>query len=158
TVARRLPGTRDIVHDTWSASLVCLLASQERSRMSQPPTALSGSGPLRLRAPERGGLAQRVYEALKEGLLFEEILPETKLNLDQIARDRGVSNPPVREALGQLEADGLVRKEAYKGYTALPQLDEDLIDEMYEFRLVLEPHIAAVAAERRSEQEMHELE
>jgi DNA-binding GntR family transcriptional regulator len=124
----------------------------------KPAHDLIEGGALSLKAPSRQGLAERVYEALKEALLFEEILPETRLNLEQIARDLGVSNTPVREALGQLEADGLVRREAYKGYTALPQLDAAAVEEMYEFRLLVEPTLAAKAALRRSEPALRELE
>ena len=119
---------------------------------------LNPAGPsLGLRSSARGGLAERAYEALKEALLFREIPPGTRLNLDQIARELGVSNTPVREALRQLEADGLVHKEPYRGYIALPELDDGVLDEIYEFRLLIEPRLAAAAARRRTDAEMREL-
>jgi DNA-binding GntR family transcriptional regulator len=119
---------------------------------------VAASPTLRLRSPSREGLADRAYEALKEALLFREIPPGTRLNLDHIARELGVSNTPVREALSQLEADGLVRKEPYRGYTALPELGDGVLDEMYEFRLLIEPRLAAAAARRRTDHEVRELQ
>jgi DNA-binding GntR family transcriptional regulator len=112
---------------------------------------------LGLRSSAREGLAERAYDALKEALLFREIPPGTRLNLDQIARELGVSNTPVREALRQLEADGLVHKEPYRGYIALPELDDGVLEEIYEFRLLIEPRLAAAAARRRTDPEAREL-
>jgi len=93
-------------------------------------------------------LADEVYEILKESLRSHRIAPGARLNLDQLARELGVSNTPVRQALARLESDGLVSKEPYRGFTASPLLDSRTIAELYDYRLILEPAIAARAARR----------
>jgi len=108
--------------------------------------------------PRRHALPDDIYDALREALLSNELPPGQKLNLDQIARDLGVSNTPVRQALSRLEADGLVSKEPFKGYVSSPLLDTRRIDEAYEYRLLIEPHMASRAARLRSEDDVRALQ
>jgi DNA-binding GntR family transcriptional regulator len=100
------------------------------------------------RLPERRVLADDVYEILRETLLSHRIEPGTHLNLDQLARELHVSNTPVRQALARLEAEGLVTKEPYRGFSASPLVDLRTLVELYEFRLMIEPPCAAKAARR----------
>lgn len=58
-----------------------------------------------------------VYDALKESILQGDFKPGQRVVIDELAHDLGVSQIPVREALRMLEADGLVRIEAYVGAT-----------------------------------------
>lgn len=102
------------------------------------------------RLPQRSVLADEVYEILRDTLLSRRITPGARLNLDALARELQVSNTPVRQALARLEADGLVIKEPYRGFLASPLLDSTAIAELYDYRLVIEPVLAARAAERRS--------
>ncbi|GAA4342200.1 GntR family transcriptional regulator [Microbacterium rhizosphaerae] len=102
---------------------------------------------LRRPAPRRV-LADEVYEILRESLLSQRIAPGARLNLDQLARELHVSNTPVRQALARLEADGLVTKEPYIGFTASPLLDSRTIEELYDLRLLIEPAGAGRAAKR----------
>ena len=59
---------------------------------------------------EAGGIsaAQRVYEELRGKIISLALPPDTVLSRNEIAREFGVSLTPVREALQQLEAEGLV--------------------------------------------------
>ena len=98
------------------------------------------------RMPQRSILAQDVYEIIRGDLLTGRIEPGSRMNLDHLARSLHVSNTPVRQALAQLESEGLVSKEAYKGFAASTILDTRAIYEMYEFRLMVEPPTAARAA------------
>jgi DNA-binding GntR family transcriptional regulator len=102
------------------------------------------------RMPERRVLADDVYEILRETLVSHRIAPGTHLNLDQLARDLHVSNTPVRQALARLEAEGLVTKEPYRGFSASPLVDLRTLADLYEFRLLVEPSCAAKAALRAS--------
>lgn len=98
------------------------------------------------RMPQRSILAQDVYEIIRSDLLTGRIEPGSRMNLDHLARSLHVSNTPVRQALAQLESEGLVSKEAYKGFAASTILDTRAVYEMYEFRLMVEPPTAARAA------------
>lgn len=58
-----------------------------------------------------------VYDALKDSILQGALKPGQRVVIDELAHDLGVSQIPIREALRMLEADGLVRFEAYVGAT-----------------------------------------
>jgi DNA-binding GntR family transcriptional regulator len=102
------------------------------------------------RLDPRSLLADEIYDVLRASLISEEIAPGTKLNLDELARELHVSNTPVRQALARLESDGLVVKEAYRGFFAAPPIDLGSIEEVYDLRLLLEPAAASRAARQRA--------
>lgn len=58
---------------------------------------------------------QAVYRSLREQLLAGELEPGQRLVIDRIAEAHGVSAIPVREALGQLEREGLVEIRPHAG-------------------------------------------
>lgn len=119
----------------------------------------SGLGDVdRLRQPRRNVLADDVYDILRDGLITRRIAPGSRLNLDQLARELHVSNTPVRQALARLESEGLVTKEAYRGFAASRLLDSRTIIELYEYRLMVEPPTAARAAQRRTDEGAADLE
>ena len=96
--------------------------------------------------PERRALADGVYEALLDLLMDHVIEPASRLSMEGIARELGVSPTPVREALARLESEGLVTKRALHGYTATPLLDSKGLRELFEMRRILEPAAARMAA------------
>ncbi|MFF2493986.1 GntR family transcriptional regulator [Agromyces sp. NPDC058064] len=98
------------------------------------------------RVVSRRVLADEVYEILHESLLLGRIAPGARLNLDRLARELHVSNTPVRQALARLEADGLVTKEPYVGFTASPILDSRTVEQLFDLRLMIEAPTAARAA------------
>ncbi|MDQ0894002.1 GntR family transcriptional regulator [Agromyces ramosus] len=106
----------------------------------------SEEGRGQLRVPARNILADDVYGILRDSLVSGRTAPGSRLNLDHLARELHVSNTPVRQALARLEAEGLVTKEPYRGFTASRLLDSQTIAELYEYRLILEPATAARAA------------
>jgi DNA-binding GntR family transcriptional regulator len=58
-----------------------------------------------------------VYEALRAEILHAELAPGTRLVIDELARRFDVSAIPVREALSQLQAEGLVDVRPHAGAT-----------------------------------------
>ena len=65
------------------------------------------------RAIESKPLARRVladdaYETLKALIFDRHIAPDSWMAIDVLARDLGVSQTPIREALARLESEGLV--------------------------------------------------
>jgi DNA-binding GntR family transcriptional regulator len=121
--------------------------STEEGIMPMTPEGLwSGVEADHLPVPSRNILADDVHGILRDSLLAGRIAPGSRLNLDHLARELHVSNTPVRQALARLEAEGLVTKEPYRGFAASRLLDSRTISELYEYRLILEPAIAARAA------------
>jgi DNA-binding GntR family transcriptional regulator len=92
-------------------------------------------------------LADDVYEAIKTMLMDHVVRPGARISIDGLAREFQVSSTPVREALARLESEGLADKEPLKGYRATPLLTREEFDDLYRFRLLLEPWAARRAAE-----------
>lgn len=83
---------------------------------------------------------QLVAEAIREKILSGEIKAGDPLRQAALADELNVSRIPVREALLQLEAEGLVNFEAHKGATAT-LLSADQIDEIFDLRALLEAEL-----------------
>lgn len=66
----------------------------------------------------RRALADQVYDRLIADLVDGRIEPDSAISIDGLARSLGVSQTPIREALGRLEATGLVTRLPFKGYRA----------------------------------------
>ncbi|NLS06928.1 GntR family transcriptional regulator [Rhizobium sp. P32RR-XVIII] len=109
-----------------------------------------------LRRPPR--LGEEVYNAIYAQLMSLKIPPGGRIAVDNLVRELGVSQTPIREALSRLEAQGLVVKTHLIGYSAAPQLDKARLQQLYELRLLLEPFAAAQAAKSMSETTISELE
>jgi DNA-binding GntR family transcriptional regulator len=90
-------------------------------------------------------VAQAAYENLRQAILEGTLAPGDKLNQDTLAAKLGVSRMPVREALGRLEAEGMIVFETYRGAFVKP-LSADEIEQLYLMRLALEPLMARLAA------------
>lgn len=98
--------------------------------------------------PRRQMLADDVHEALKALIMDRVIEPGARVSIDGLARQLGVSPTPVREALARLETAELVVKEPHRGYRTTELLDSEQLEDLYRFRLLIEPWAAARAAER----------
>ncbi len=108
--------------------------------------------------PARRALADDVYDALLALLMDQVLEPGSRASIDGLARDLGVSPTPVREALARLESEGLVVKQALKGYRVAPLLDEEGLRQLFEMRRLLEPFAARLAAGRLAREQLGELE
>ncbi|MBA2588088.1 MAG: GntR family transcriptional regulator [Alphaproteobacteria bacterium] len=86
-----------------------------------------------------------------------KIPPDTRVSVDELARKLNVSQTPIREALSMLEANGLVSKRHFAGYATSQRMDRAQLDELFEFRLLIEPHAARKAAEAMADADMHQL-
>lgn len=93
--------------------------------------------------------AQSVYTALRARFADGDLAPGERLTEAALAQELGVSRTPVREALGRLQADGLVVPTA-RG-VAVATLGSDEIEQIYELRAVLEGLAAAQTARRQAE-------
>lgn len=102
--------------------------------------------------PER--LGSTIYEMLQQRLMSLDIKPGDRISVDNLVRELGVSQTPIREALSRLEAQGLVVKTHLIGYSAAPRMSAEEFRDLYELRLLLEPCIAAKAATNISREDM----
>jgi DNA-binding GntR family transcriptional regulator len=94
------------------------------------------------------GLTEEVYKRIRADIMSMRIPPDTRISVDSLARELGVSQTPVREALSMLEAIGLVTKQHFVGYCTAPKFNREQYRKLFEIRLLLEPHAARMAAEK----------
>jgi DNA-binding GntR family transcriptional regulator len=128
-----------------------------RGSFSHPPSDLAGSHEESRTIQRHNGLAEEVYEAIFNQLMSLRIAPGSRITVDSLVREFNVSHTPIREALGRLEGEGLVVKTHLVGYSAAPQISRRRFDELYELRLLLEPHGARRAALAMNEERLAEL-
>ena len=96
------------------------------------------------------------YERIRQLVLDGDIAPGERLGQVELAERLGISRTPVREALRRLSAEGLVDSHPNRGFWAA-ELGLDAVLRRLEVRLILEPGIARLAAERRTERHLAEL-
>src|SRR3954447_16403582 len=101
-----------------------------------------------------GRLADEVYDTLLAQLMSLRIEPGSRVTIDALARDLGVSQTPIRDALNRIEADDLVVRIPHAGYRIPPQITRQRFEDMLEVRLLLEPATARRAAERASTEQV----
>jgi DNA-binding GntR family transcriptional regulator len=100
----------------------------------------------------RNLVADQIRAAIFEG----KFKPGEWLRQEKIAQELGVSQMPVREALKELAADGLIEHVPYRGARVIAFLVEDIAD-LYEHRAFLEGRAAAAAATNITAEELNEL-
>jgi DNA-binding GntR family transcriptional regulator len=111
----------------------------------------------RARRQTAGSLADKVVRRLLEWIFDGIYPPGANLRELRIAREVGVSQATVREALHQLESAGLVTRHPNVG-TTVTRLTPKEIRERVELRALLEVMAARLAAERMGEEQFAELE
>jgi len=110
------------------------------------------------RPPAGATLVDWAYEHLLSMLMTVQIEPGERIAIDKVARQLGISQTPVREALSQLEAEQLVYKMPNVGYRASPRMSREEVQDLYALRLLIEPYAAARAAERIDDEALATLE
>jgi DNA-binding GntR family transcriptional regulator len=103
------------------------------------------------------GTAERVYDFIRDDIVRGRFLPGAHLRETEIATALGTSRTPVREALLQLEAEGLVVLSRNSGANVRAYSLDDA-REIYWMRAVLEGRAAARAATRITDAALAALE
>jgi DNA-binding GntR family transcriptional regulator len=99
--------------------------------------------------PERPpSLAEHVCRVIRDDILSGRQPAGARLTEATVMERTGVSRTPVREGLRMLEGEGLVITYRSRGTFVTYRLTPEEALLIYEVRLVLEPHLTALAAER----------
>jgi DNA-binding GntR family transcriptional regulator len=122
----------------------------DRTRPALPAAVPAGDRPRRTLAEE---LRLQLADDIVRGLL----VPGGALDESELARRFGVSRTPVREAIRQLAASGLVEVRAHRGAVVARPSEERLLG-MFEAMTELEALCAGLAAERMTPAERGGLE
>lgn len=98
-------------------------------------------------------IAQSVAEQIREQILAGEIKGGEPLRQQAIAKRFDASIIPVREALRQLEAEGLVELQSHRGAVAT-ELTLDKAQEWINLRRLIETDLISVAIDKMKEQDL----
>ncbi len=84
-------------------------------------------------------ISRQVYSIIKKSIVSGHYKPNHWLQEVELSKELGVSRSPIREALKQLSADGLVNEIPNKG-TFVREFTEKEVLEVYEIRELLESY------------------
>lgn len=117
--------------------------------MTRSPTLLPAVGAHRAPADGKGlrhkTMSAAAAEELRRRILDGSFPSGFQLRQDELAATLGISRIPLREALVQLEAEGLVRIAPHRG-AVVSELSIAEIEEIFELRALLEPHLLRLSA------------
>lgn len=109
-------------------------------------------------APQKNGATQEwVFQILRNSIIRGEIPAGTQLKQDEISTALSVSHIPVREALRQLEAQGLVRIHPNRGAT-VTILSRDSLEDMMEIRASISYYLLRRAVPLMGEEDFAQLQ
>jgi DNA-binding GntR family transcriptional regulator len=120
--------------------------------MESVPRSSGRSDPIRV-----DSVADLAYERIRGFVLGGEVPPGARLGQVELAERFGISRTPVREALRRLTGEGLVDFHSNRGFR-VADLGLDAVLRRMEVRSLVEPGIARLAAQRRTDEDLQHLQ
>jgi DNA-binding GntR family transcriptional regulator len=118
--------------------------------MNEAPTDNPRQGVVELVRPDAAPLRRQLEDALRRAIMTGRFTPGERLRERELLELFPVSRTSLREALRQIEAEGLMVLEPNRG-PVVATLTEDDVEEINEARAVLEGQACAGFAERASD-------
>lgn len=106
---------------------------------------------------ERSSLKDQAEKKVREMIQSYRFAPGKWINIEQLAKDLGVSRTPIFQALKVLEAEGLVTHVPNKGIQ-MASMTMDMAHDLYLVRGLLERMAVGLAAERINAKSIRRLE
>ncbi|MFF3402917.1 GntR family transcriptional regulator [Streptomyces sp. NPDC002659] len=103
------------------------------------------------RLPAVKSKAELVYESVRSAIAEGQLRPGERINMDELARNFGVSKIPVREAVKRLESDGLLVAKVHAGVT-VAEIDIKEMRGVFLARDAIEGLVAGLAAHNADDQ------
>lgn len=100
---------------------------------------------------------QKAYEYLYNAIVTNKLPPGVAIAEQEISNVLGISRTPVREALKQLEAEGLVRHIPLRG-TFVEEITTQDLEEIFALRETLEALALKTAITEITDEELYEIE
>ena len=98
----------------------------------------------------------RLVEMFRDLILSGEWKPGSAIVETAVAKALGVSQPTVREALKQLESEGLILRRQYRG-CEVTKLSRQEVDQIFRLRMEWEALAAELAVENRGKRKSEDL-
>lgn len=131
-------------------------ASESREEYTNSAAATDGRARRDTPVQQHRTKHRAVFEHLRAQIMSGALPPGARLTIRELAAQLGVSEIPVREALKQLEMEGLIRTTPYTG-VQVSRLGRAEMREIAEIREALEPHAARLAAGRMEAADLRRL-
>jgi DNA-binding GntR family transcriptional regulator len=113
---------------------------------------------VQLRRPQKlDTIGDQVLSHIRDRILSGQLAAGARIDQNALAADLGISIIPVREALRQLEAEGLIEKRPYRGAFVTELSLSELLD-IYTIREELEDLAARLAVSRMTPETLAALE
>ncbi len=100
---------------------------------------------------------QDIYEKIRDDITFGRFTSGERLKEEKLSDLYGVSRSPIREALRQLESEGLISFERNKGIEVI-KLSARQMEEIYDVRELLESQAVKMAVAKVTKKEIAYLE
>ncbi|AND40162.1 MULTISPECIES: GntR family transcriptional regulator [Cytobacillus] len=101
-------------------------------------------------------LYQQIYDIIKKSILSGQLKPGEKVNVSHLAEKYNISRTPLREALRQLQIEGLLVQDQLG--LSIVILDETDFKDLYETRIMLEPQIMGLVLKAITEEQLNCIE
>ena len=105
----------------------------------------------------RKTVTSSVVDILREKIISHEIRAGTPLRQNALADELNVSRIPIREALLQLEAEGLVQFAPHRGAVAT-RVSVEEVNELFDLRAILECDVLGYALNRITDEDLEKSE
>ena len=102
-------------------------------------------------------LRERILSSVRTAIVNGQIRPGTRIMEPELAERFGISRTPVREAIRQLESEGLLSVVPRKGAIVASISPQD-ISNFYELKMILEGHAARLAVKTLTENDLAKME
>lgn len=102
-------------------------------------------------------LAEEVVDRLRDAILRGHFAPGDRLREEQLASALGVSRGPIRDALVQLEREGLAVRRPNRG-AVVAKLSRSDLEEVFSLRQAIEPVCCAWAARHADARDLAEMQ
>ena len=112
---------------------------------------------LKIRIDDHRTLRERILSTIRAAIVNGEIRPGTRIMEPELAERFGISRTPIREAIRQLESEGLISVIPRKGAIVASISPQD-ISNFYELKMILEGHAARLAAKNLTENDLAKME
>lgn len=99
----------------------------------------------------------RITKQLRQDILSGVFEPGVRLRITDLSTRYGVSQMPIREALQQLQGEGLVTLLPQKG-ASVRKIDEKFLSNMYDIRVAIETMLVRNGIEYLSDRDIREIE
>ena len=98
-------------------------------------------------------LREKVYQKIRDDITYGKVNPGERLVENKLCEEFKASRSPIREAMRQLESEGLIEFERNKGIT-VSKLSIKQVDEIYDLRGLLESYATRLNAARATNKDV----